>query len=197
MKRIILIIMLVVFGFLTGSPFPLENPEIEAHGFGTPGTYRADSAGEIIEEDILVLCLEEVQEPITDPGIDQFFYSINAAEPFEAKKAGNTDVEYELTRIRTKIKCVEKILKKAVIETYFENGQVEGLQLNGLDRISEAKSLRLKSGDIILAVNGQTLSSKKEAYDIFKKARKRPNMAVELLRNGKAKRFLFDFRGAV
>jgi type II secretory pathway component PulC len=203
MKRIILVSILVVFGSLTGSPFPLENPEIDAHGFDTLGTIRADSAAGSIEEDILVIYLEEVQEPMEGPGIEQFFNGINAAEPSEAQnteKKSDTekkDAQKELTKIRTKVKCVEKILKKAVIKTYCVNGQIEGLQLNGLDKISEAKALLLKSGDIILAVNGQTVGSKKEAYDIFKKARKRPNMIVELLQDGKAKKLLFDFRGAV
>ena len=116
------------------------------------------------------------------------------------KKVGadkKTDVKRELTRIRTKIKFVEKLLKKASIKSCRVNGQIEGLQITGLDQISQAKALLLKNGDIILTINGHTLSSKKEAYNIFKKARKQPSMIVELLQDGKAKKFLFDFHGAV
>lgn len=198
MKRTILISIFVVFGSLTGSPYLLENPEVDALGFDALGATRTDNPTISIEEEILVIDLEEVQEPISVSGIEQFFNGNNSLTPSETrKKEKKSDVQYELTKIRTKIKCVEKILKKAVIKTHFVNGQIEGLQINGLDRISEAKALRLKSGDIILAINGQTLGSKKEAYYIFKKARKRPNMVVELLRDGKAKKFLFDFREAV
>jgi hypothetical protein len=99
-----------------------------------------------------------------------------------------------LTKIRTKAKCVETILKKAVIEPYHNNGQIEGLRITGLDRILAARDLLLKSGDIILAVNGYPLNSKRQAYEIFKKARKKPIMIVNLLRDGEAKTFLFDFR---
>ena len=104
------------------------------------------------------------------------------------------DLPEPLVEVRTKIRCVEAILKNAVIEPYHNNGQIEGLRITGLDRIPVARDLFLKSGDIILAVNGQTLSSKKEAYDIFKKARKEPIMIVELLQDGEAKVLLFDFR---
>jgi hypothetical protein len=104
------------------------------------------------------------------------------------------DARHELTKIRTKIKCVETILRKAVIEPYCINGQIEGLQIMGLDKILEAKALLLKSGDIILAVNGKTLSSKREAYDIFKKARKEPIMIIDLLQDGEPKKFLLDFQ---
>jgi len=98
------------------------------------------------------------------------------------------------SQVRTKIRCVEAILKKAVIEPYYINGQIEGLQITGLDRISVARDLLLKSGDIIRAVNGQTLNSKRQAYEIFKKARTKPIMIVDLLQDGEAKTLLFDFR---
>jgi PDZ domain-containing secreted protein len=198
MKRIILISILIVLSSLTGSPYLIENPEIETHGFGTLGTYMADSTAVSIEEKVLVIDLEEVQEPIPGPGIEQFFNGNDSVEPPEARKVEEkSDVQQGMTKVQTKIKCVERILRAAVIKTYFISGRIAGLQLNGLDEISEAKALLLNSGDIILAINGQTLSSKKKAYDIFKKARKQQNMIVDLLRDGKAKKFLFDLQGAV
>ncbi len=103
-------------------------------------------------------------------------------------------VQQELTKIRTNIKCVETILRNAVIEPYCTNGQIKGLQINGLDEISEAKALLLKSGDVILTVNGEALKSKKDAYDIFIKARKEPIMIIDLLQDGRAKKLLLDFQ---
>jgi hypothetical protein len=99
-----------------------------------------------------------------------------------------------LKKVRTKIKCVETILKKAVIEPYLINGQIEGLRITGLDRILLAKDLLLKSGDIIRTVNGQPLNSKRGAYEIFKRARKQPIMKVELLRDGKTETLLYYLR---
>ena len=133
-------------------------------------------------------------------GTEQFYQDGNTAEPSgqqNTEKVGETekkDVQQELTKIRTELKCVETILKNAVIEPYFVNGQIEGLQINGLDEISQAKDLLLKSGDIIIAVNGETLSSKKDAYEIFKRARKSPIMIIDLLQEGEPKKFLLDFQ---
>ncbi len=200
MKRTILISILIVFGTLTSSLSPVENPESDAHDFDTLGTMRTDCAAGSIEEDELVLYLEDVQDTMTGLGIEQFFNGDNTTEPSgdqNTEKKSDTekkDAQQEITKVRTKLKCVESVLKNAVIVPYYINGQIEGLQINGLDEISEAKALLLKSGDIILAVNGQTLSSKKEAYDIFKKARKEPIMIVDLLREGEAKILLFDFQ---
>lgn len=85
-------------------------------------------------------------------------------------------------------------MKNAVIEFYYINGQIEGLRITGLDRISMARDLLLKNGDIIRAVNGHPLNSKRQAYEIFKRARTKPFMIVDLLQNGEAKTLLFDFR---
>ena len=200
MKRIIIAGILIFLGTLTSSQGPLEHPKSDAHAFDTLGTMRANSAAGSIKEDKLVLYLEEVPETMMSPGIEQFFNGNNTTEPSgpqnTEKKSDieNKDTQQELTKVRTKLKCVESVLKNAVIEPYCINGQIEGLQINGIDKMSEAKVLLLKSGDIILTVNGQTLSSKQDAYDIFKKARKKPIMVVDLLQDGEAKKLLLDFQ---
>ncbi len=119
--------------------------------------------------------------------------NIEKTSDTDTVKTSTTAIEV-LTRIRTKAKCVETILRKAVIEPYHINGQIEGLQITGLDKILLARDLLLKSGDIIRAVNGQPLSSKRRAYEIFKRARKLPTMKIELLRNGKTKTLLYYLR---
>jgi len=130
-------------------------------------------------------------------GTEQFYQDGNTAEltrQQNTEKVGEKDVQQELTKIRTELKCVETILKNAVIEPYLVNGQIEGLQINGLEEISQAKDLLLKSGDIIIAVNGETLGSKKDAYEIFKRARKEPIMIIDLLQDGEPKKLLLDFQ---
>ncbi len=103
-------------------------------------------------------------------------------------------VRQELTKIQAQRKCVERILRKADIEPYYRDGKVEGLQITGLDEKTEAEAVFLKNGDVILAVNGQTLNSKKEAYDIFIDARKEPIMIIDLLQKGQTKKYLLDFQ---
>lgn len=134
-------------------------------------------------------------------GAEYFYEEDDMAKSNQGRDAQNNDgdtekkdeTEEDLTRIQTKLKCVETVLKKAVIEAYCVDGQTKGLQLTGLDEISEAKELQINSGDIILAVNGNTLSSKKDAYEIFLRARKEPIMIIDLLQDGKTKKLLLAF----
>ena len=106
----------------------------------------------------------------------------------------NAPAKQVLTKIQTKMKHIEAVLKKAVIKPYHINGQIEGLRISGLDKILAAKELLLKSGDIIRVVNGQPLSSKIRAYKIFKRARKLSTMEIELLRDGKSQTLLYYLR---
>ncbi|MBW8040782.1 MAG: hypothetical protein FVQ85_12360 [Planctomycetes bacterium] len=99
-----------------------------------------------------------------------------------------------LAKVRTKIKSIETVLKKAAIDSYYINGKIDGLRISGLEKILVAKELLLKSGDIIRVVNGQPLSSKIRAYKIFKKARKLSTMKIELLRDGKSQTLLYYLR---
>ncbi|MFB0553226.1 MAG: hypothetical protein ACETWQ_07925 [Phycisphaerae bacterium] len=124
----------------------------------------------------------------TPPGLN-----IEKTSDTDTVKTSTTTIE-ALTKIRTKAKCVETILRKAIIEPYHINGQIEGLRITGLDKILLARDLLLKSGDIICAVNGHPLNSKRRAYEIFKRARKLPTMKIELLRDGKTKTLLYYLR---
>jgi len=192
-----------VFGTPTSSASPLENPESSVYEFDIPGTMVADSATGNIEDDGLSSYLREEQETMTRIGDEQYSMGIDTTEtPLgwnieEASDTVGTDTPTEqvLTKIRTKMKSIETVLRKAVIKPYHNiNGQIEGLQISELDKVLVARDLLLKSGDIICVVNGQLLSSKKVAFKIFKKARKLPIIEVELLRNGQTMILQYNLR---
>jgi hypothetical protein len=193
-----------LFGDIFDTPTrPLENPERYAHNFDLLDSMVEDSAAGNIEKDGPMSYSKDEQIAMTELGTEQFSNGrdTNETSPGQNEKTSyidtvitSTPAIQALTRIRTKAKCVETILRKAVIEPYQINGQTEGLRITGLDKILLARDLLLKSGDIIRAVNGQPLNSKRRAYEIFKKARKRPTMKIELLRDGKTKTLLYYLR---
>jgi hypothetical protein len=185
---------------------PSENPDSYAHNFDLLDSMIADSAAANIGKDGPMSYSKDEQKTITmtELGTEQLS---NGSDTNETSPGQNiektsyidtvitsTPAIQALTKIRTKAKCVETILRKAVIEPYHINGQIEGLQITGLDKILLARDLLLKSGDIIRAVNGHPLNSKRRAYEIFKRARKLPTMKIELLRDGKTETFLYYLR---
>ena len=150
---------------------------------------------------------ETEKETMMRIGVEQSSSVINTTIDIEAPSGRNikqtsdtvrtntpAKAKQVLTKVRTKIKSIETVLKKAAIESYYINGQIDGLRISGLDKILVAKELLLKSGDIIRVVNGQPLSSKIRAYKIFKRARKLSTMKIELLRDGKSQTLLYYLR---
>ena len=97
-------------------------------------------------------------------------------------------------QVPAKIEQVESILGQAVVEPYVVKGQVEGLKVTGLEGIGAAKDLGLKNGDIIRVVNGQQVTSKQKAYQIFKKARTQAIIDIELLRSNEPQKLSFPLR---
>jgi len=192
-----------VFGTPTSSLSPFENQECDAHDFNDMQvTIGADSAAGSIGEDELVSYSEEGQETITKLGPERPSNGCDTTETPPVQNIEQTSdtvrtsapAEQVLTKVRTKFRCLETVLRKAVIEPYQIDGKIEGLRITGLDGISVARDLLIKSGDIIRAINGQPLNSKRQAYKIFKKARTKSIMTVDLLRDGEVQALLFDFQ---
>ena len=193
---------------------PMENPASNGLDFDALHTTRADTAPAGIEEYTPVACCEEEQEivPWSSPeqpadGNDTISTSApqkvsvlprSTATKDEKEKGDAAGLsaagKQAPIKVQTKIRCIETILKKAIIEPHLVNAQTEGLRITGLERISLAKKLLLQSGDIICAINRQPLTSKRRAYEIFKGARSQSNMRVDFLRDGETRVLLFEFR---
>ena len=85
----------------------------------------------------------------------------------------------------------EEVLTKAIIKPHVVDGQTDGLVITGLENIEAAKKFGLKNGDVIHSVNGYRLTSKQKAYQVFKKARSKKTMTLDLSRGGRHKKFSF------
>ena len=75
------------------------------------------------------------------------------------------------------------VLKKMEINPYVANGKENGIRISGLDDLILAKYVGFESGDIIQNINGQSVTNKRKAFQILKKARVQPSLEIQLLRN--------------
>jgi general secretion pathway protein C len=95
---------------------------------------------------------------------------------------------------RRRIQVLEQILSEAVIKPAVVNNQAIGLQITNLDEIPLAGVLGLHNGDIIQSVNGQQVTNKQKAFQVFRKAKTQPEIVLELIRDGKRERLGFSLR---
>ena len=193
---------IALLGTVAGSPEisraiikDLETNELSLYKIGdTVATAHIES----IEKDVVVL-LHQGQRKILKLGtreskrqdIDsaQGALSRNAAQGVETNPPAKSQ-----STVGDKLRDIEIMLTKAVIEPYTIDDQVEGLRITGLENIRGAEEIGLKNGDIIRTVNGHRLTSKQKAYQIFKKARSQEAMNIELLRDNETKTLSFSLR---
>jgi general secretion pathway protein C len=193
---------IVLLGTVAGSPEisraiikDIKTNELSLYKTGdTVATAHIES----IERDVVVL-LHQGQRKILELGTreskQQDADNTQAALSNSAAQAAETNPSANFhTSAGAKLRNIEIMLTNAVIEPYTIDGQVEGLRITGLENIKGAEDLGLKNGDIIRTVNGQRLTSKQRAYQIFKKARTQTAANIELLRGNETKTLSFSLR---
>ena len=192
---------IALLGTLAGSP-TLSRAIIKDLKTSSVGLYKigdtiATATIESIEKECVVLsdhgsrktlCLG-IETKNTGPQVGRFSAGLpknrdipenqpaSASSPAAANQPSNPDIK--------------SILADVVIEPHRVNDEVEGLKISGLDNVPEAKSLGLQDGDIIQVVNGQSVTSKQQAFQILKKARSQDSVNIELMRDNKVKTLFF------
>jgi len=191
---------LALSGTVSGNP-EVARAIIKDLKTGVPDLYKIDEtvAGarvESIEKDTVVL-VSNGQKTVLK--LNMVNSDINNGAQFSSdqisdkmSKAAKTDLLANNPNIQTKTGCVEALLKKAVIEPYFTDGQAKGLQITGLENIRIAKDIGLRNRDVIRSVNGHILTNKQKAYQVLKKAASQPAIDIELLRDNKTKKLSFS-----
>lgn len=196
---------LTLLGTVSGSPAvsravikDIESDTIELYEIGD---VVATASIESIETDAVILLHEGKRKILRLNRSQSVGNNNNARSPLYQttnQKSEMVDTNLPIkqahTKLHTKIGYVEAILKGAIIEPHVVNGQTEGLKITGLENIPAAKKFGLKNGDIIREVNGQQLTDKQKAFQVFKKAKTQPTMNIELLRDGEMKELSFDFQ---
>ena len=95
--------------------------------------------------------------------------------------------------VRLRNEIIEDFLNTARIEPYVVDSQIQGLRLKDLDRMKKHFP-GLRNGDVIQLINGQKLTSKQKAFQVFKKAMTQPHLNIEFLRDEKHKTLSFPMR---
>jgi len=86
-----------------------------------------------------------------------------------------------------KIGGMEAVLKTVEASPYLVNGQAKGLRITGLEGLSMARYVGLENGDVIQRINGQTITNKRKAFQVLRKARALASSDIQLLRGREEK----------
>jgi len=126
-----------------------------------------------------------------------------SAEPVIAQKPSFAEVvniisptEREINKkaFLAKVGGMEAILRTVEVAPYVVNGKEEGIRINGLEDLSMARYVGFENGDVIQIINGQTVTNRRKAFQILRKARALSSLDIQLLRGNEKKTLSFRIK---
>lgn len=123
----------------------------------------------------------------------------------EMKKSDNSKVKYKIERkvnniteniivsddivkvkrnyLNSYVKDIDKVWNNIAIKEIEKNGKIDGFRVNAVNQKSVFGKLGLKVGDVIKAVNNNTLNSYADAFKVYNNINKMKYLNIEILRD--------------
>lgn len=95
------------------------------------------------------------------------------------------DITLKRSQIETELKDVNNLLKQIRIRPHFKGGQPDGLILSGIRPRSIFYNMGLKSGDIIMAVDGKKIESVDDTVKFYQSLQSAYKVQLQLKRRGR------------
>ena len=107
-------------------------------------------------------------------------------------RTGSQNVTVKRSQIDTAIKDVNTLMKQIRIRPNFKNGKPDGLRLTGIRPNSIFYNMGLKSGDIIMGVDGKNIQSVDDALKFYQSLQSSSRVQLQIKRRGQLKNI--DYR---
>ena len=106
--------------------------------------------------------------------------------------AGSQNIIVKRSQIDTAIKDVNTLMKQIRIRPHFRNGKPDGFRLTGIRPNSIFYKMGLKSGDIIMGVDGKDIESVDDALKFYQNLQSSSRVQLQIKRRGLLK--TIDYR---
>ena len=105
-----------------------------------------------------------------------------------------TEREINKKAFLARVGGMEAILKTVEVAPYLEDGQEKGVRITGLENLSMARFIGFENGDVIQNINGSTVTNRRKAFQILRKARSQSSINIQLLRGQQEKKLSFGIK---
>lgn len=101
--------------------------------------------------------------------------------------ARSQNITVKRSQIDTAIKDVNTLMKQIRIRPHFKNGKPDGFRLTGIRPNSIFYNMGLKSGDIIMGVDGKDIESVDDALKFYQNLQSSSKVKLQIKRRGRLK----------
>jgi len=182
----------------------IEDLETNLQGLYATGDSIQGARIERIERNRIVLLGEDGQEML-----DLHVTSRDAASPESevksavAKGQGGSEVvkvvspterEIDKRAFASKVGRMDSVLRSITFSPHVVDGKEEGLRITGLEGLNVASYIGLRNGDVIQGLNGQTITNKRKAFQVLRRAQTLSSSEIEFLRGAEKKTLSLKMR---
>lgn len=111
----------------------------------------------------------------------------SSAPSRELPAAGSQNIAVKRSEIESALKDVNNLMKQIRIQPHFKNGKPDGLRLTGIRPNSVFYNMGLKSGDIIMGVDGKNIESVDDAIKFYQNLQSSSRAQLQVKRRGRLK----------
>jgi len=159
---------------------------------------------EKIERDRIILLNQDGQEMLNfyvtsgDSVSDKSEVTVAAAKNPNVsevvKVISPTEREINKQAFLAKVGRMDAVLRTVKVSPYLVNDEAKGLRITGLEGLSVASYVGLGNGDVIQGINGQTITDRRKAFQVLRRARELPSSDIEFLRGTERKTLSFRIK---
>jgi general secretion pathway protein C len=88
-------------------------------------------------------------------------------------------------QIQNAMENLGQLMEQATLRPHIEEGQTSGISITGIKPNAIFRKMRLRNGDVITAVNGNSIGSVEDAAKVFEELSSGSNIQLQIKRRGR------------
>ena len=175
----------------------IEDLETSSQGLYATGDSIQGARIERIERNRIVLLHEDIEQILDlhvasrDAALpDSNVKSTVAKDPSVSdvvRVVSDTEREIDTRAFTAKVGRMDTVLKSVKFTPHVVDEKEEGLRITDLEGLNVASYIGLRKGDIVQGLNGQTITNRRKAFQVLRRAQSLPSSHVEFMRGTEKK----------
>ena len=115
-------------------------------------------------------------------------------KPKSPKPSRRTKIKVKRSELEDSMDNLNEVFKQVRVRPHFFNGKPDGLTISGIKPQSVFRKLGLKSGDVILGVDGKDIRSVDDALEFYRSLGENAKLQLKIKRRGMPRTIDYDIR---
>jgi general secretion pathway protein C len=139
-----------------------------------------------VDERDEILAMEEIRESRRGGPADKSMYP-SVPEPAQKMPVSSypSKITLKSDQVEKALENLGELMEQATLRPHIEEGQPTGISITGIKPNAIFRRMRLRNGDIITGINGNSIGSVEDAVKVFENLSSGSNIQLQIKRRGR------------